>query len=43
MKKVNTVCGTIDVNELGITLIHEHIVFGYPGWYGDTLALYNKG
>lgn len=42
MKKVNTVCGYIDVNELGITLIHEHIVFGYPGWYGDTLALYNR-
>ena len=36
---VNTVTGQIPPKELGITLMHEHIVFAYPGWYGDcTLA-----
>jgi phosphotriesterase-related protein len=41
MKKsmVNTVTGQISPDDLGITLMHEHIVFGYPGWSGDcTLA-----
>jgi phosphotriesterase-related protein len=33
--KVNTVTGQISPDDLGITLMHEHIVFGYPGWYGD--------
>ncbi|MBC7341035.1 MAG: phosphotriesterase-related protein [Clostridia bacterium] len=36
---VNTVLGPVSPEDLGITLMHEHIVFGYPGWYGDaTLA-----
>ena len=33
---VNTTTGPISPDELGITLMHEHIVFGYPGWYGDA-------
>jgi len=26
---------TISPNELGKTLIHEHILFGFAGWYAD--------
>lgn len=41
--KVNTVTGPIDPEQLGATLMHEHIVFGYPGWYGDlTLAPFDR-
>ncbi len=37
--KVNTVTGQIMPEELGITLMHEHICYGYPGWEGDqTIA-----
>ncbi|MCP4750372.1 MAG: phosphotriesterase-related protein [Proteobacteria bacterium] len=34
-KSVNTVSGAVSPDDLGITLMHEHLVFGYPGWYGD--------
>ncbi len=34
---VNTVTGPIGVEELGVTLMHEHILIGYPGWEADTL------
>lgn len=33
---VNIVTGQIMPNELGRTLMHEHIQFGYPGFQGDT-------
>ncbi|MBU3915562.1 phosphotriesterase-related protein [bacterium] len=33
--RVNTVTGPISTDELGQTLMHEHIVYGYPGWDGD--------
>ena len=33
---VNTVTGQISVQELGKTLMHEHIQFGYPGYQGDV-------
>ena len=37
--KINTVLGPISPAELGVTLVHEHIVSGYPGWEGDqTIA-----
>jgi len=40
---VNTVLGPISPDDLGITLMHEHIVFGYPGWYGDsTVAPFDR-
>jgi len=35
MHLVNTVLGPISADELGMTLMHEHVVFGFPGWYGD--------
>lgn len=34
---VNTVTGPIRVEDLGVTLMHEHILIGYPGWEADTL------
>jgi len=41
--KVNTVSGQITPEELGITLVHEHICYGYPGWEGDqTIAPLNR-
>ena len=36
ISKVNTVTGPIAVNQLGKTLMHEHFVFGYPGFAGDA-------
>ncbi|HHQ48490.1 MAG TPA: phosphotriesterase-related protein, partial [Acidobacteria bacterium] len=32
---VNTVLGPISPAEMGVTLPHEHLCFGYPGWEGD--------
>jgi phosphotriesterase-related protein len=34
---VNTVCGPIPLQQLGVTLMHEHLIIGYPGWQADTL------
>jgi phosphotriesterase-related protein len=43
MTSINTVTGPIEVEELGRTLIHEHFVFGYPGYQGDvTLGGFNE-
>ena len=40
---VNTVTGQISPNNLGKTLMHEHIQFGYPGFHGDiTLGGWDK-
>jgi len=42
-RTVNTVTGPISVMELGKTLVHEHFVFGYPGFHGDsTLGPYDR-
>jgi phosphotriesterase-related protein len=38
MSKVNTVLGPISIDELGVTLVHEHLVFAYLGWDCDALA-----
>jgi len=32
---IQTVTGPIAPEELGVTLVHEHFYFGYPGWHGD--------
>jgi phosphotriesterase-related protein len=43
MVKINTVLGPIDPESLGLTLAHEHIIAGYPGWECDPLARpYNR-
>jgi phosphotriesterase-related protein len=34
-KKVMTVTGPVSPEVLGMTLIHEHFTFAYPGWYAD--------
>ena len=38
---VNTVTGQISSDDLGMTLMHEHFAFGFPGFQGDTLGPYN--
>ncbi|PLT35535.1 phosphotriesterase [Bacillus sp. V5-8f] len=35
-KMVETVTGPIPIESLGKTLIHEHFIFGYPGFQGDV-------
>lgn len=41
-KQVETVTGPITPEDMGKTLIHEHFVFGYPGYQGDsTLGPFN--
>ncbi|MDF2857988.1 MAG: phosphotriesterase-related protein [Neobacillus sp.] len=43
VKTVETVTGPISVDQMGKTLIHEHFVFGYPGYQGDvTLGYFNE-
>lgn len=36
-KQVNTVTGPISVDQLGVTLMHEHVLIGMPGWEADSL------
>jgi phosphotriesterase-related protein len=31
-----TVCGPVSKEKLGRTLVHEHVLFGYPGCQGDV-------
>ena len=38
MNKINTVLGPITPEQLGITLMHEHMVLAYPGWDVDALC-----
>lgn len=33
---VNTVLGPIEAEHMKRTLMHEHLIFGYPGFLGDT-------
>src|SRR5262245_13924890 len=38
MTTVQTVTGTCRPNDLGLTLMHEHLIIGWPGWESDTAA-----
>jgi len=38
MDRLNTVTGSVRPEDLGITLVHEHLLIGYPGWSMDALA-----
>ncbi|MEY4512499.1 MAG: hypothetical protein RLZZ450_4621 [Pseudomonadota bacterium] len=38
MEHIQTVTGPIPVEALGLTLVHEHLLIGYPGWFMDALA-----
>ena len=33
---VNTVRGRMKASELGRTLVHEHVLIGFPGWFMDA-------
>lgn len=35
--QVNTVTGPISIDDLGVTLMHEHVLIGMPGWQADSL------
>lgn len=35
---INTVLGSCKPEELGTTLMHEHLMIGWPGWETDTAA-----
>jgi phosphotriesterase-related protein len=35
--QIQTVTGAIEVTDLGRTLMHEHMMIGYPGWESDTV------
>ncbi len=34
--QINTTAGAITPDQLGRTLVHEHVLAGYPGWFMDT-------
>lgn len=36
-QEIQTVTGPIVPEQLGRTLMHEHLLIGYPGWESDTL------
>lgn len=38
MEWINTVTGKTKPASLGMTLVHEHLLIGYPGWFMDGLA-----
>jgi phosphotriesterase-related protein len=42
MKQVQTVLGPVPVERLGVTLMHEHLVLGWPGWVFDPLARFDR-
>ena len=33
---VNTVTGAISLSDLGNTLMHEHLLVGFTGWFADN-------
>src|SRR5437899_7794181 len=35
---INTVLGPCKPDDLGVTLMHEHLLIGWPGWETDTAA-----
>jgi len=39
MAKINTVLGPISTDEMGMTLIHEHLTLAFPGWECDAQAV----
>lgn len=36
MAAIRTVTGVVEPGAVGITLMHEHLMFGYMGWHWDT-------
>ena len=42
MPTVTTVRGPVDTADLGVTLIHEHLLIGWPGWEKDPLTTFDR-
>jgi predicted metal-dependent phosphotriesterase family hydrolase len=42
MPAINTVLGTCEPQDLGFTLIHEHLTAGFPGWELDNAGFDRK-
>ncbi|MEE9285922.1 MAG: phosphotriesterase-related protein [Dehalococcoidia bacterium] len=40
--QVQTVLGPIGVDDLGLTLMHEHLKVGFPGWQVDTTLEWDR-
>jgi phosphotriesterase-related protein len=38
MEWINTVTGRVKPEALGTTLVHEHLLIGFPGWFMDARA-----
>ena len=38
VQTVQTVTGQCSPGDLGTTLVHEHLLIGYPGWWMDAIA-----
>jgi phosphotriesterase-related protein len=38
MDLIHTVTGPIRPDQLGLTLVHEHLLIGFPGWFMDAVA-----
>jgi phosphotriesterase-related protein len=38
MATINTVLGPCKPSDLGVTLMHEHLLIGWPGWDADAAA-----
>src|SRR5690349_18719784 len=38
MRTVQSVTGPVEPDRLGTTLMHEHLLIGYPGWHVDAGA-----
>lgn len=43
MATVQTVLGPVDAGALGPTLMHEHLMIGWPGWEADAAAATPRG
>ena len=37
--KINTVTGTCTPQELGTTLVHEHLLIAWSGWEADSIVV----
>ena len=42
METVNTVCGPISADALGLTSMHEHFIVGIPGWEHVSSKVYDQ-
>ena len=40
--EIMTVLGPIAADKLGVTLVHEHFAFGFPGWNAQTQWPYDR-